>query len=332
MVQRISPDDKHLKWYGCVSLERTKHGVKPWRIFREDRDLYYPMLMERAQKSSGVRLAFISNTTSLACDIVPWHEPTTIDICCDEELVNTVSLEEGAARFTVSGLPAKKKLVEIWWAPKGHTTLKSLKIDNGASLTPFIDRRPKWVTYGSSVTQCSGAFSPTLTWPAVAARNCGLNLTNLGMSGECVMDVMIARVMRDIPADFLSMCVGPNIYGYNGLNERTFRSSLLGFVEVVREKHPNAPFVLLSCIYYPTGDTIKNAAGFTMNEMRAEVKAAADTLRRHGDKNIHYVSGLEILGEEHANRLPDKSHPDGNGYKIMGENFTKKVARKYFVK
>ena len=155
---------------------------------------------------------------------------------------------------------------------------------------------------------------------------------NLGMSGECVLDIMIARVMRDIPADFLSMCIGPNIYGYAGLNERTFLSSILGFVQVVREKHPDAPFVLLSCIYYPTGDTIKNPAGFTMQEMRAEVKAAADTLRKHGDKNIHYVSGLEILGEKDASRLPDRSHPDAKGYKIMGANFTKKVARRYFVK
>ena len=44
----------------------------------------------------------------------------------------------------------------------------------------YEDARPKWVTYGSSITHCRTAESPSQTWPGVAARQSGLNLTCLG--------------------------------------------------------------------------------------------------------------------------------------------------------
>ena len=329
-VQKIAPNDRRLAWYGHVSLEKTREGVKPWRIFHEDRALYYPMLMERTQKSSGVRIAFYSNTQTLAASIAPWNEPSNVDICCDGLHFCTIELEPGKDRWHVGGLSAKKKLIEVWFPPKAHTILKSLELDKGASVSRYVDRRPKWVTYGSSVTQCSDAKSPILTWPAIVARTRGLNLTNLGMSGECVLDTMFARVMRDIPADFLSMEIGPNIYGYNALNERSFRTSVMAFVQIVREGHPQAPYVLTSPICYPIGETVTNKAGFTMQAMRQELSAAAATLRAHGDKNFHFVGGLTLLGPEHAHLLPDGCHPSPEGYQLWGDNFAAKVAKKYF--
>lgn len=329
-TRKIPPGDKRLSWYGMVSLEKTRDGVKPWRIFHADRELYHPVLMERTQKSSGVRIAFYSDTTTLAAAIAPWNEPCNVDICCDGELLRTIELEVNQTSWSATGLPKKRKLIEIWLPPKTHTVLKALSIDRGASLTRFLDKRPRWATYGSSVTQCSVSQSPVHTWPAIVARNCGLNLLNLGYSGECVLDAMIARVMRDIPLDFISMEIGPNIYGYNALNERSFRSSIIAFVQIVREKHPTTPYVLMSPIHYAVGETVKNAAGFTMQMMRQEIAAAGETIRAHGDKNFHFVDGLTVLGAEHAPLMPDGCHPTPEGYKVMGENFTRVVARKFF--
>jgi hypothetical protein len=329
-ILKISPTDPRISWYGHVSLEKTSGGLKPWRINHEDRALYYPMLMERTQKSSGVRVALYSNTQTLAAQIAPWAETSNVDICCDGKHFCTIELEINKERWHVGGLPAKKKLIEIWVPPKAHTILKSLEIDKGASVSRFVDKRPKWVTYGSSVTQCSDAMSPIFTWPAIVARKCGLNLTNLGMSGECVLDMLFARVMRDLPADFLSMEIGPNIYGHNALNERSFRTSVMAFVQIVREGHPRTPYVLTSPIYYPLGETVTNKVGFTMHAMRQELAAAAETLRAHGDKNFHFVDGNTLLGPEHAHLLPDNCHPSPEGYQFWGDNFAAKVAKKYF--
>ena len=55
-------------------------------------------------------------------------------------------------------------------------------IDAGAKLELLMDPQPRWLVYGSSITQCGTAASPTETWPAIVARAKGLNHTNLEKS------------------------------------------------------------------------------------------------------------------------------------------------------
>ena len=205
-------------------------------------------------------------------------------------------------------------------------------MSHGASISPYADTRPGWVTYGSSITHCRTAEGPSFTWPAVAARKHGLNLTCLGYGGNCHLEPMIARMIRELPADFLSMKVGINIYGSCSLNVRTFQSAIIGFVQIVREKHPNTPFVVISPIFSPPRETTPNAVGFTLEDMRQEVAEAVQILKDLGDVNLHYLTGLELFGPDLAHLLPDDLHPNGEGYKIMGQNFVDKVAAKFFVK
>ena len=97
-------------------------------------------------------------------------------------------------------------MIELWLPQFGSFQLRNLEIDDGATLQPFADARPQWVTYGSSITQCRTAASPTQTWPAIVARQHGLNLTCLGYGGQCHLDAMVARMIRDLPADYIA-CV-----------------------------------------------------------------------------------------------------------------------------
>ena len=139
-------------------------------------------------------------------------------------------------------------------------------------------------------------------------------------------------MIRDLPADYLSMKVGINIYGSESLSPRTFQSAIIGFVQIVREKHPDTPFVVISPIYSPPRETTTNAVGFTLADMRHEVAEAVQAMKANGDSKLHYVNGLELFGEDLAHLLPDDLHPNAEGYKIMGRNFAQKVAGKFFVK
>ena len=106
-----------------------------------------------------------------------------------------------------------------------------------------------------------------------------MDLTCLGYGGNCHLEPMIARMIRELPADFLSMKVGINIYGSDSLNVRTFQSAIIGFVKIVREKHPDTPFVVISPIFSPPRETTPNAVGFTLEDMRQEVAEAVQVLR-----------------------------------------------------
>jgi lysophospholipase L1-like esterase len=141
---------------------------------------------------------------------------------------------------------------------------------------------------------------------------------------------MVARMMRDLPADYLSLCLGINIYGAASLGPRAFRPGIIGFVQILRERHPETPLAIMSPIFSPPRETTENAVGFTLQAMREEVAAAVEALRAHGDTNVHYIDGLRIFGPEAADKLPDQLHPNAEGYQLMGRNFLRVVAQTLF--
>ena len=329
-MQQLQRMDARLSWPGAISVQHTADWSMPWRLPHTQRDLFPTVdLIGRATMPAGVRLTFMSNTRTISGELVAKAEIGTLDLCCDGQFVGSVALE-GQDRFHFDQLPAGEKVIELWLPQFGEFQLRTLQIDDGASLAAHLDTRPRWITYGSSITQCRTAASPSQTWPAIVARNRNFNLTCLGFGGQCLLEPMLARLIRDLPADYLSMCVGINIYGAGSLSPRTFRAAIIGFVQIVREKHPDTPYAVMSPIYSPPRESALNTVGFTLQAMREEVAAAVDALRAAGDQQLHYVDGLTIFGADYAHLLPDELHPDAEGYRIMGENFTQQVANRYF--
>lgn len=329
MARVIAPNDPGLTWQGQISLEHGDGWEMPWRIPHQDRELYFGMLAERASMPAGVRLSFRSNATSVAAEVALEADSVGVDLLVDGEYAGQQPLA-GQISFQFDGLPAREKLVELWLPQFGQFRLKSLALSDGATLAPFDDTRPKWLTYGSSITQCRSAAGPALTWPAITARTQGYNLTCLGFGGQCHLDTLIAQVIRDRPADYLSMCVGINIMGAGSLSARTFRTGIIGFVRLVREGHPDTPFVVMSPICSPPRETTPNVVGLSLAIMREEVASAVEALGAHGDRNVHYVDGLTVFGPDLAHLLPDQLHPNAEGYQVMGKRFAEVVAQRHF--
>jgi hypothetical protein len=327
---QLKPDAPQLTWQGNVSLQKTEDWVMPWRTPHSMHVLFPEPLLERSAMPAGVRISFQSNTTRVSGNIVPQNESGILDLCCDGEVVASLDLTQKDS-FTFEDLPEAEKLIELWLPQFGQFQLRSLEIDDGATLETFTDTRPRWITYGSSITQCRTAASSTQTWPAIVARESGLNLTCLGYGGQCHLDAMVARMIRDLPADYISMCLGINIQGASSLGPRAFRPAIIGAVQIVREKHPDIPIVLMSPICCPPREDNPNTVGFHLKGMREEVQAAAEALQTHGDQNIHYVDGLSVFGPDFVHLLPDDLHPDAEGYRVMGKNFVAEVAEKFFV-
>lgn len=307
---------------GAVSLEQVDGGIKPWRIPYKEYALFPPSgINHTAHMTAGVRIRFASDTTAVSLEIAPVGVAVQLDLVCGDEPPVTKQLEPGESVATFEGLPGGEKVMELYLPQKAPTIVKSLRIDAGASWRIPEDNRAKWITYGSSITQCNAAFSPARTWPAIVARRFGLHLTCLGYSGNCHLEPMVARMIRDLEADVISLCLGINVYGGGTLNKRTFQAAVIGFVQIVREKHPETPIALMSPIWSPPREETKNAVGFTLQEMRTEIEEAVASMAGLGDSHLHYVNGLTIFDERLAEHLPDQLHPNGQGYTLMGENF-----------
>jgi hypothetical protein len=200
-----------------------------------------------------------------------------------------------------------------------------LAVDEDARVERFDDRRPRWIAWGSSITQCRGAHSPARTWPAVVARRRDFHLTSLGFGGNCHAEPMVARMIRDLPADIISLSLGINIQGGCSLAPRTFLPQIIGIVEIIREQHPDIPVVLASPIISPPRETTPNAVGFSLTGMRRVIAEAADILIRHGAGPLYYIDGLKILGPNETQYLPDQLHPNAEGYLVYAENYDREV-------
>ncbi|MHA6481858.1 SGNH/GDSL hydrolase family protein [Paenibacillus sp. strain BS8-2] len=316
------------QWFaGTVSVEQKVDGVKPWRIRYEEYELFPPNGIDgQAGICAGVRLRFRTDSSRIALRFHPVDIDLRIDCVVDGNLHGTVNLPVGTTESVWENLPDGMRNVEIWLPQQGHMTIEGLEIEPGSTASPqSADDRPRWVTYGSSITVCGSATSPTLTWPAIAAKELDYNLTCLGFSGNCALEPMVARLIRDLPADLITLCVGINVHGASTLSKRTFLPAVIGLVQTIREKQPETPIILVSPIYAAERETRPNLLSMTVEDYRNQVAEAADILQRHGDRYLTYRDGRDWFGEADNDHLPDGLHPNAEGCKLMGARFSERI-------
>lgn len=245
----------------------------------------------------------------------------------------------------VDGLGSADKIVELWLPHNEQVDLVSLRSD--APIHPVVDDRPVWLHHGSSISQGSNAAAPTEIWPVVAARRADVKLRNLGFGGSALVDPFLARVMRDAEADVISVKLGINVVNLDGMHARTFVPAVHGFLDTIREGHPDTPLLLVSPIFTAIhektpGPGSFDAEGLRTGEMRfiatgdpgatARGRLSLEVVRdllagvvrdRADDPFLGYLDGLDLYGADDfaACSLPDGLHPDSPTHQLIGERF-----------
>lgn len=360
---------------GAVDHERTALGLVVHRLPQWARaQCIDPQLAMSESQPSGVRIAFRTRATVIELEArptkrvyvgLPPRPDGVFDLVVDGEpagqavttggnrviidmaagSVDNESGPTGTARF--DGLADRAKNVEIWLPHNENVELVALRSD--ASIEPSeAAARPTWLHYGSSISQGSNATSPTTIWPAIAASRSGVELTNFGFGGSALLDPFVARVIRDLPADRISLKIGINLVNSDVMRMRAFTSAVHGFVDTIRDGHPTTPLLIVSPIYCPihedtpgpgafdpvaiaegnvqfiaTGDPLEVASGkLTLTTIRAEL-ARIVAQRAGEDPNLHYLDGRELYGESDFAELPliDRLHPDTAAHQRIAERF-----------
>jgi hypothetical protein len=250
-----------------------------------------------------------------------------------------------AYRVRFEGLPSGEKNCQLWLPPNAWVELRAINLDDDSTLSPAPRQKRNWVHYGSSISHCAGAAQPVGTWPVVAARKGSVELQNLGFGGQCHLDQFIARTIRDLPADFISIKVGINIANMDSMRERAFRPALHGFLDTIREGKPDTSLLMISPIYCPSvenhpGPTVSTPSGkfvaipgaedvregcLTLVRMREIIEEVVAQRTEAGDLNLNYLSGLKLFSFADIADLPDDLHPNPAGYIRMGKRFFEQV-------
>lgn len=354
---------------GAYDFDFRSEGVSPRRLPAWTRAQLPAVMDPIVRMPSGVRLAFVTNSTRIVLNaqttrlVTPPAEPRQVafDLLIDGGAPITRSstqgntiwldrsdpaafrLERGSALTMVwEGLGTARKQCELWLPHNAFVELRSLDLDSNAILVPApAPTARRWVHYGSSISHCLEADSPTGIWPAVTAKRLGLHLVNYGFGGQCHLDPFMARTLRDTPADLLSLKVGINVINGDTMRERVFVPVVHGFLDTLREGKPQTPVVLVSPIFCPSaettpGPTLPGADGrfrtepglarlrqgcLTLTRVREILAQIVEQRRAAGDTALHYVDGLKLFGAADAGDLPDDLHPNPDGYRRMGQRF-----------
>jgi len=354
---------------GALDFDTTDTGVAPRRLPPWTRPQVPDLFMEfMVSLPSGVRIALRTDTPWIELDVMPtgfevMRMPAPVvayDLVVDGTRVDRRVVDFGTrlvidlATFDLSlragdvgtvrfeDLGDGMKSVELWLSQAAASELRALRVADGARVERPEHTQRRWAHYGSSISHCVEAHGPSDVWPAVAARLGGVELLQLAFAGQCHLDQFVARTIGQQSVDLVSLKVGINVVNANSLTERTFPSALHGFLDTVREHHPDVPILVVSPIVCPIaethpGPTIPDGKGsfrvveggppelratdLTLQRIRTIVAEVVAGRRDRGDTNLHHLDGLTLFGPDDVGDLHDGLHPSGDGYLRMGERF-----------
>jgi len=354
---------------GILDAEPTGAGFRLRRLPEwTRRQLLDPALAFVSSMPSGARLEMTTDSTVIEVDALLTMlqvgdqvlRPAAFDLVVDGEVVartsflqgrilrmdpvtQAVSVDRGpAVTIRFDGLSAGAKHVELWLAQGASFELRDLRVEDAALVGPPPPARgPRWVHYGSSISHCIEADRPTGTWPAVAARLAEADLMSLGLAGQCQLDQWVARTIRDLDVDLISLKLGINVINGDTMRERTFLSAVQGFLDTVRDGHPAVPLVVITPVICPVaedhpGPTVQGPDGkvfvrdrppelslgaLSLGRIRRLLADVVSRRQQEGDDELHLVDGLSLFGPGDIADLPDGLHPNSAGYQRMGERF-----------
>lgn len=188
------------------------------------------------------------------------------------------------------------------------------------AVSPRIHSKPV-VFYGSSITQGGCASRPDNDYASVVCRWLDAEYLNFGFSGGAKGESAIADHLAAQNASVFVLD-----YDHNAPDATYLKETHYPLFQRIREKHPNTPVLFMT---KPDCDYDLNA-----QERAAVVRATYQKAMEAGDKNVAFIDGKLLFGEEDRSVCTvDGVHPNDVGFyrmakvvypvlkKLLDENF-----------
>jgi hypothetical protein len=216
-----------------------------------------------------------------------------------------------------SGLPAGEKEYILYFPLYNGVSSVEIGLPKGASLKK-ADPRSKGkdrpiIFYGTSITQGGCASRPGMVHTAIIGRKLGYPVINLGFSGNGTLDPDIAALLGELDAAVYVLDCLPN------LNAAQVAERTEPFVKALRKAKPNTPILLVEDRTYANAPVLPAVAKRNADS-RAANKKAFEALIAAGDKNLYYLPGDKLLGDDGEGTV-DGSHPTDLGFMRQADAF-----------
>ena len=161
--------------------------------------------------------------------------------------------------------------------------------------------------YGASIDQGGCASRPDSSYPAIISKWNDIDFINLGFSGNCMGEQLMAEYLAKIDCSLFFMS-----YDGNAPTVEFLQQTHYPFYETYRRRRKDVPIVLMSV---PCFEKYPNAA-----ENREVLRQTYLKARENGDENIYFIDGETLFAE--ADReicTVEGIHPNDLGFYRMAE-------------
>ena len=215
----------------------------------------------------------------------------------------------------ISNLPPGRREYLLYLPLYNGTHFVEVGVPEGAA----IDKAGAWgagtrkpmLFYGTSILHGACASRPGMVHSAILGRRFHFPHINLGFSGNGKMEPELADLLAELdPSVYVLDCL-PNMIA-SEVAER-----VEPFVRKLRAAHPQTPIVLVEDRNYADAFLIAGRRERNTSS-QAALRAAYERLRKSGVKNLHYLRGAELLGDD-GEATVDSSHPNDLGFMRQAE-------------
>jgi lysophospholipase L1-like esterase len=217
-------------------------------------------------------------------------------------------------------LPKKLREFTLYLPTYNDLTLLEIGLDPDAVIEPPTRfRLPKAVVvYGTSITQGGCASRPGNGHVPLLGRTLGVDVVNLGFSGNGKSDLAVADLMTEIDAAcYVNDCVAN--MDAAGMAER-----YAAFNDRLRARHPQTPILLLTTIRW-SQENFTDARGW--DALNAVAQDTYRQFRKRGDKNVHFLDCRKIIGLESDHPSVDGCHLTDLGFKHLADGIAPVLER-----
>ena len=166
------------------------------------------------------------------------------------------------------------------------------------------------VYYGSSITQSGCVSRPGNAYQNVISQRLNIDHLNLGFSGNGRAEESVARYLSS-----LDMSVFVSDYDHNAPNPEHLQNTHLRLYQIIREKHPDIPYLMISKPDFLT------LSSYEQNiERRHVILDSYHYARANGDTNVYYIDGSSFFrGPYQHMATVDGCHPNDLGFALMAD-------------
>ena len=208
----------------------------------------------------------------------------------------------------VSGLKGNPRVPSLYtlYLPL-YNGVKSLKIGvpEGKLLEPAAANKLKpIVVYGTSIAQGACATRPGLAWTNILERRLDWPVVNLGFSGNGRMETEVTELFVEKEAAVYVIDCLPNVH------TQQVRERIAPLLDLIRRHRPDTPILLVESALLD--DAVWNHRGRRVVEEKWAALRAEYNKRKSKDKNLYYLSGKNLLGND-GEATVDAVHPNDIG-------------------